>query len=126
MSRHTGIAAVAAVLAAGAVSVTASAAFAHAHLLSTVPAQGGTVTAAPAEVVLSFNEKLEPAFSSAVVRDAGGKTLEGAQAHVDAADHTVVRVSVPPLAPGVYTVEWRVMSADTHRVNGSFNFRVGE
>lgn len=124
MSRHIGF--VAAVLAAGAVSVTASTAFAHAHLLRTVPAQGGTVAAAPTEVVLSFNEKLEPAFTSAVVRDAAGKSLDGAKARVDADDRTVVRVSVPTLAPGVYTVEWKVMSADTHRVNGSFNFRVGE
>jgi len=33
---------------------------------------------------------------------------------------------VPSLEPGVYTVEWRVMSADTHKVNGNFTFRVGE
>jgi len=122
MTRHTGIAA----LAAAALSLMTSAAFAHAHLVRAVPAAGGTVTEAPAEVVLSFSEKLEPAFSSAVVRDAAGKALDAVAARVDKADRTVVRVSVPPLAPGAYTVEWRVMSADTHRVNGSFNFRVGE
>ena len=122
MPRHIGIAA----LAAGALAVMASPAFAHAHLVRAVPAEGGTVKEAPTEVVLSFSEKLEPAFSSAVVRDAAGKALDAAKARVDKADRTVVRVSVPPLAPGVYTVEWRVMSADTHRVNGSFNFRVGE
>jgi copper resistance protein C len=38
----------------------------------------------------------------------------------------MVRVSLPPLEPGVYTVEWRVMSSDTHKVNGTFTFRVGE
>ncbi len=42
------------------------------------------------------------------------------------ADRTVVRVSVPPLDPGVYTVEWRAMSSDTHKINGNFTFRVGE
>jgi len=102
-----------------------SAAFAHAHLVRAPPA-GGTVTAAPTEVTLKFNERLEPAFSSAIIRDAAGKQVDKADAHIDKADRTVVRVSLPPLEPGVYTVEWRAMSADTHKVNGNFTFPVGE
>src|SRR5215468_5720395 len=96
-----------------------AAAFAHAHLVRATPAEGGTVKDAPAEVTLKFNERLEPAFSSAVIRDSAGK-------QVDKADRTVVRVSVPSLARGVYTVEWRVMSSDSHKVNGNFTFKVGE
>ena len=46
-----------------------AAAFAHAHLVRATPAAGGTVQAAPSEVMLRFSEKLEPKFSSAVVRD---------------------------------------------------------
>jgi methionine-rich copper-binding protein CopC len=30
------------------------------------------------------------------------------------------------LDPGVYTVEWKVMSSDSHKVNGNFTFKVGE
>ena len=104
----------------------ASAAFAHAHLVSATPAKDGSVKDAPAEVTLKFNERLEPAFSSAVIRDSAGKQVDKADAHVDKADRTVVRVSVPSLAPGVYTVEWRVMSSDSHKVNGNFTFKVGE
>jgi methionine-rich copper-binding protein CopC len=37
-----------------------------------------------------------------------------------------MRVVLPPLEPGVYKVEWRVMSADTHKVDGDFSFTVGE
>lgn len=103
-----------------------TAAFAHAHLVRSTPADGATVKTAPAEVTLKFNERLEPAFSSAVIRDAGGKQVDKADAHVDKADRTVVRVSLPPLDPGVYTVEWRTMSSDTHKINGNFTFRVGE
>jgi len=101
-------------------------AFAHAHLVRATPTEGGTVKSAPSEVTLKFNEKLESAFSSAVVRDSAGKQVDKADAHVDKADRTVVRVSLPPLDPGVYTVEWKAMSSDTHKINGNFNFRVGE
>ena len=103
-----------------------AAAFAHAHLVRATPAEGGTVKSAPNEVTLKFNEKLESAFSSAVVRDSAGKQVDKADAHVDKADRTVVRVSLPPLDPGVYTVEWKAMSSDTHKINGNFTFRVGE
>ena len=102
------------------------AAFAHAHLVRATPAEGGTIKSAPNEVTLKFNEKLESAFSSAVVRDSAGKQVDKADAHVDKADRTVVRVSLPPLDPGIYTVEWRAMSSDTHKINGNFTFRVGE
>lgn len=122
MARHPLI-----VTAAGAaLSLWTAAAFAHAHLVRATPAEGGAVKAAPAEVTLKFNERLEPAFSSAVIRDAASKQVDKADAHVDKADHTTVRVSLPPLEPGVYTVEWRVMSGDTHKINGTFTFRVGE
>jgi methionine-rich copper-binding protein CopC len=104
----------------------AVAAFAHAHLVRATPAEGGTVKSPPNEVTLKFNEKLEPAFSLAVVRDSTGKQVDKADAHVDKADRTIVRISLPPLDPGVYTVEWRAMSSDTHKVNGNFTFRVGE
>ena len=104
----------------------ASAAFAHAHLVRATPGEGGIVAASPSEVTLKFNEKLEPAFSTVVIRDSAGKQVDKADAHVDKADHTVVRVSLPPLEAGVYMVEWRAMSADTHKVNGNFTFRVGQ
>jgi methionine-rich copper-binding protein CopC len=104
----------------------AGAACAHAHLIRATPAAGDAVKAAPAEVTLKFNERLEPAFSTAVIRDSAGKQVDKGDAHVDQADRTVIRVSLPPLQPGVYTVEWRVMSADTHKVNGTFTFKVGE
>jgi methionine-rich copper-binding protein CopC len=102
------------------------AAFAHAHLVRATPPEGGTVKAAPNEVSLKFNERLEAAFSSAVIRDAAGKQVDKGDAHVDKADRSVMHVSLPPLDPGVYTVEWRAMSSDTHKVNGTFTFRVGE
>ncbi len=102
------------------------AASAHAHLVRATPAAGGTVQVAPSEVTLRFSEKLEPKFSSVVVRDAAGKQVDKGDASVDKADRMVIRVLLPPLEPGVYKVEWKAVSADTHKVNGDFTFKVGE
>src|SRR5215469_5015153 len=103
--------------------VTASA---HAELIRAEPAAGGNVGKAPSEVTLHFSERLEGALSSVVVRDAAGKQVDKANGSVDTKDRRIIRVSLPDLAPGVYKVEWRAVSADTHRVNGDFTFKVGE
>ena len=112
--------------AALALSWTVSA-LAHAHLLRATPAAGGTVQMPPSEVTLRFNEKLEAKFSSVVVRDSGGKQVDKGDGAVDKSDRTVMRVQLQqPVTPGLYKVEWKVMSADTHKVDGSFTFKVGE
>lgn len=112
-------------LACAVLSLTAIPAFAHAHLVRAVPAAGDALQAPPSDVTLRFNERLEPAFSSVIVRDAAGKQIDKGDGKVDKSDRTVIRVSLPSLEPGVYKVEWRAVSADTHKVNGDFTFKVG-
>ncbi len=112
-------------LACAALSLTGVPAFAHAHLVSAVPGSGDTLQAPPGDVMLRFNERLEPAFSSVVVRDAAGKQIDKGDGKVDKSDRTVIRVTLPSLEPGVYKVEWRAVSADTHKVSGDFTFKVG-
>jgi copper resistance protein C len=102
------------------------AASAHAHLVRATPAVGSTVQAAPGEVALRFSEKLEPKFSSVVVRDSAGKQVDKGDAAVDKADRMLIRVLLPPLEPGVYKVEWKAVSADTHKVDGDFTFKIGQ
>jgi hypothetical protein len=104
----------------------AGAAFAHAQLKTASPAVNGAVTAPPSEVTLNFSEKLEAAFSTVIVRDAVGKRVNKADAQVDKTDRTIMRVAVDPLTPGIYIVEWRALTADTHKTEGAFVFRVGE
>jgi methionine-rich copper-binding protein CopC len=101
-------------------------ALAHAQLRSSTPAAGGTVASAPSEVLVNFNEPLESSFSTVVVRDAVGKRIDKADAHLDKSDRTAMRVSLPPLGQGIYIVEWRALTTDTHRTEGAFIFRVGE
>jgi methionine-rich copper-binding protein CopC len=106
--------------------LTSQAAFAHAALKVASPAVGSAVDAAPTEVALSFSEKLENTFSTVIVRDAMGKRVDKGEAHVDKVDRTVMKVSVDPLMPGTYIVEWKALTADTHRTEGAFIFRVGQ
>jgi len=37
-----------------------------------------------------------------------------------------MKISLPPLSPGVYKVEWKALSIDTHKSSGDFTFQVGE
>ena len=105
--------------------VAAAPARAHAHLDHAIPAIGSTVAQAPKEVVLSFTETLEPAFSTIEVRDADGAPMQAGKATLDPANRTQLRVPLKPLAPGTFKVIWRVLTVDTHRMQGDFSFRVG-
>lgn len=100
------------------------AAQAHAFLDHADPKAGSTVQAAPAQIRLWFTERLEPAFSTAEVVDESGKRVDAAAVKIDGADPTQVRIAVPPLKAGRYTVTWRVLSVDTHVSQGDFSFTV--
>jgi methionine-rich copper-binding protein CopC len=99
-------------------------ALAHAFLDRAVPAVGGKVHGKPVEVRLRFSQPLEPAFSTVQVFDAAGKQVDRKDKGLDPADASVLRVSLPPLAPGVYRVVWRVLSSDTHVSEGDYRFEV--
>jgi copper resistance protein C len=99
-------------------------ALAHAYLDRAVPAVGSTVHGQPAEVRLQFSKPLEPAFSTVKVLDAAGKQVDRMDKRLNPGDASVMRVSLPPLAPGVYRVVWRALSVDTHVTEGDFTFEV--
>ncbi|WP_423382172.1 copper homeostasis periplasmic binding protein CopC [Burkholderia sp. LMG 32019] len=121
----TTLARLAAFAAAGAIVAAAPvAASAHGKLESATPATGSTVDTAPDTLRLTFNEDLEPAFSSVKVSDANGNAVTQDKAKVDAANPRVMTVAMPKLAPGAYTVQWTAMTADAHRTKGTYTFRV--
>lgn len=95
---------------------------AHAFLDHAEPQAGGTITNSPALVKIWFTANLEPAFSAIEVRDAKGKEVDKKDSHQDAKDKSVLEVSLPPLKPGNYQVVWHVVSTDTHRTQGHFEF----
>jgi copper resistance protein C len=100
-----------------------SEAFAHANLEKTVPPAGGTVTASPSEIALTFSEGIEPKLSGIVLSDAAGNKMATGQARIDPKSNAELIVPVTQsLSPSVYTVKWHVVSADSHKTQGTFNF----
>jgi hypothetical protein len=101
--------------------VTPTAAWAHSYLRATTPAASATVTAPISEVTLTFTEPIHQRFSVVVVEGPGGLSYsDGPVRVVD----TTVHQQVYPLKSGSYTVQWRVVSADSHPVEGRFGFTV--
>ena len=99
-----------------------SSAWAHAALKSASPARDAVITAAPKEISLRFNEKLEAAFSNARLLDGAGREVSAEKASLDAADPSVMKLPVPALAPGKYKVEYAVVGHDGHRRKGDYAF----
>ena len=102
----------------------ATQALAHAHLDRASPPANGSLRSAPREVSISFSENLEGSFSSITVVDAAGARVDEGNAQVDSRNRKILRVSLKPLPPGRYRVNWRVLSVDTHKTEGSYSFRV--
>lgn len=101
-----------------------STAWAHAFLDHADPKVGSTVTNSPTEVKIWFTQELEPAFSSIEVKNAAGGEVDKKDVRLDDKDKTLLVVSLPQLPAGTYTVTWHVVSEDTHRTQGSFEFTV--
>ena len=99
-------------------------ALAHAVLRKAAPPVGGTVTAAPAEVEVTFSQAVEPRFSTIVVTDATGHRVDKADVHAVSGDATRIAVTLETLPPGDYKVVWQATSRDTHKTDGQFTFSV--
>jgi methionine-rich copper-binding protein CopC len=97
---------------------------AHAFLDHADPKVGSTDNDPPKKVTLTFTQAVEPAFSTIVVTDASGNSVDKSDAKVDPDDGTKMTISLKDLPPGTYKVEWKVTSVDTHRTHGSFTFDV--
>jgi copper resistance protein C len=102
----------------------ASLALAHSGLQRAEPPVESTLKRPPKELKLYFSERLEPAYSRARVEDGQGARVDRDDSRVDRSNPLLLRVTLPPLAPGTYTVIWRVLSVDSHITEGRFTFRV--
>jgi copper transport protein len=99
-------------------------AFFHATLLSSEPAAKSTLTTSPTRIRLVFSEEVEPSLGRIrlVAPDGGVTTLEQAG---DPHDVSALIAPIPsPLGPGVYRVEWRIVSEDGHPIDGTYRFTV--
>ena len=104
------------------VVAVAFAAVLHAHMKveKTEPADGATVSAAPAAVQLFLTEKPDLKVTKVEMSGASGKETLG-PAHM-MGDKTLMAAVTGKMVPGKYTVNWQTAGNDGHVQKGSFAF----
>jgi methionine-rich copper-binding protein CopC len=95
--------------------VTASA---HAHLEKSTPADGSVITTSPSNLALNFSAA---ARLTALSIQKGGEPPQNLKPLPTTAAQQI-SVALPQLAPGTYSVSWRVMSDDGHVTSGTLHF----
>lgn len=108
---------------AGVGLISAPAAYAHDQLTASSPEQGQLLETAPSTVSITFNEEVLDIGNAIVVLDnAGTDWVDG---DVTVTGSTVTAALQSGMPDGVYTMNWRVVSADGHPVSSSIVFGVG-
>ena len=105
-----------------------SLALAHGYIDKTIPRAGERLTTIPTAVCIWYTEPIEKGFSSFSVKNSKGIRVDDEQQQKKAKDRfgTTKTIAIPlkRLEPGTYTVEWKVLSVDSHVTEGKFTFTV--
>ncbi|MDQ0258658.1 methionine-rich copper-binding protein CopC [Sinomonas atrocyanea] len=112
--------AAASVLVTAAALLPGAAAQAHDVIESASPADGSTVATVPASVVLTFDHTPIEVGTEILVKDPTGTNQADGPAKI--VDTNVTQALKPGAPAGKYTVVWRVVSADSHPIEGTFTF----
>jgi copper transport protein len=110
--------------AAAIIVATATPVFAHAVLVQTSPTAGQVLLKPPRQVTLRYNEPVEASLGAVHVYDSTGRRIDTGATTKPSAQIVAVPIRTT-LPAGAYVVTWRVISADSHPVQGSFTFQVG-
>ena len=102
---------------------SATPAAAHSLLLESSPAAGATLTGAPSELMLRFNNRIEQPLSKVRLLDARG-AARSVTLTSDGVPPDRLHGPLPALGPGRWRVEWQVLSTDGHVVSGRFEFQI--
>jgi methionine-rich copper-binding protein CopC len=106
-------------LALVAFGVTANA---HAHLQKSSPAEGSVITTSPPNLVLTLSEA---ARLTALSIQKGSEPEQKIKPLPTTAAQQI-SVPLPPLTPGIYSVNWRVVSEDGHMMAGVLHFTLAD
>lgn len=101
-----------------------SPAAAHDDFVSSYPQADSTINGSPDEITLSFSGELtdtEGASDIEVLDERGANVAIDAPSVSNA---SITQHLLPEAATGVFTVRWKVVSADGHPVNGEYTYTV--
>ena len=97
---------------------------AHAMLVKAEPPRRAQLTQTPTQVRLWFNEEIEKDYASVTVLNAAKVPVTDIRPHIAEDDRKAIVLPLSQLAPGKYTVKFRVLSVDGHVVDSSYDFTV--
>lgn len=98
----------------------ASPASAHSELRASVPAVGAVLDCAPDQIELQFNEGVQ--LTALRLHRVDGAEIALPRREIRAARGETI--DLPPLEPGDFRAEWRIISADGHPVGGVIPFTI--
>lgn len=93
---------------------------AHAVLIESNPPHGAVLRRPPDTITLRFNAMLERVITQVYLID--GKEHETPLQLVDDPHANQVTAKLPALAPGVYTIRYKVLARDGHVTEGTIRF----
>lgn len=93
---------------------------AHTELTGSTPVDGATLLTAPASVTLTFNEEVQNFAATVVVTGPDGQTYTAGDLTLDG--RSITAPLTPLSSAGIYTVAYRIVSADDHPVAGQTTF----
>jgi methionine-rich copper-binding protein CopC len=123
LARHLLRAIGASAAAIGLVVLTAVSGQAHSKLVTSSPANGAVLQAAPAAVVFTFDEALLPGVDTISINDEAGQNVSSTA--VDPRGNTISSSWPAGLPAGTYQVAYRIVSGDGHPVTGAITFSYG-
>lgn len=107
-------------LATTAILLGAAPAQAHDILVSSYPARGSSIAEIPEYVSVTFDKPVQDGFTELSVTGPGNTRWQTGSPVIDG---NTVSAALDPLGPaGVYTIGYRIVSADGHPVSGSTSF----
>lgn len=111
-------------LAGALVLASVTPAMAHDELISSDPADGENLVAAPETVTLEFSAEVLTVGAAVVVTDPAGTDWVRADPQVDGS--VVIAALSPDMPNDAYELRWRVVSSDGHPISGIVLFTVGD
>lgn len=120
--KRIGILTAAFLLALALIVAPAQQAFSHDYLMGSNPEDGAALDTHPSEVVLSFNNDIQTLGAQLVILDEKDTVLSSGQPTVEGKN---LSYDVPAdLGNGAFSINWRVVSSDSHPIEGSVAYSV--
>lgn len=111
-------------LVASALALPTGGAFAHNTLLSSDPADGAMLPAAPTQITWDFDNTVPLETMTVTLIDATGVRSEVNGSTHGAAGDTQVITPLPALEPGDVSLRWRLVGPDGHPITGRVDFTI--